>query len=203
MFLLRFWTRKTRGKRGPVGSCVGWGHPGNFTHREGGLKQRWSVTQSRLTLCDPMDCSPRGSCVHGIFQGRNTGVGCHFLLQEIFVAQVSDPCLLHWQADSLPLRYQESPWTRVGHIKCLLIRGELVFTSLILQVILAQESKIIKLANICLACYLLQTLILQTLTTSVPHKWDVVVNKQTIVFKDSKAQGFRSWVLVSVGAPFL
>ena len=76
------------------------------------------------------------------------------------MAQVSDPCLLHWQADSLPLSYQESPRSRVGHIKCLLIRRELVFTSLILQVILAQKSKIIKLANIRLACYLLQTLIL-------------------------------------------
>ena len=43
----------------------------------------------------------------------------------------------------------------------------------------AQKSKIIKLANICLACYLLQTLILQILTTSVPHVWDLVVNKQT------------------------
>ena len=32
-------------------------------------------------LCDPMDCSPPGSSVHGISQGKNTGVGCHFLLQ--------------------------------------------------------------------------------------------------------------------------
>ena len=29
-----------------------------------------SVTQSCLTLCDPMDCSPPGSSVHGIFQAR-------------------------------------------------------------------------------------------------------------------------------------
>ena len=29
------------------------------------------------TLCNPMDCSPPGSSV----QGKNTGVGCHFLLQ--------------------------------------------------------------------------------------------------------------------------
>ena len=27
-------------------------------------------TQSCLTLCDPMDCSPPGSCVHGIPQAR-------------------------------------------------------------------------------------------------------------------------------------
>ena len=29
-----------------------------------------SVTQSCLTLCAPMDCSPPGSSVHGIFQAR-------------------------------------------------------------------------------------------------------------------------------------
>ena len=29
-----------------------------------------SVTQSCLTLCDPMDCSPPGSSGHGIFQAR-------------------------------------------------------------------------------------------------------------------------------------
>ena len=28
------------------------------------------VTQLCLTLCDPMDCSPPGSSVHGIFQAR-------------------------------------------------------------------------------------------------------------------------------------
>ena len=28
----------------------------------------WLVTQSCLTLWDPMDCSPPGSSVHGIFQ---------------------------------------------------------------------------------------------------------------------------------------
>ena len=29
-----------------------------------------SVTQSRPTPCDPVDCSPPGSTVHGIFQAR-------------------------------------------------------------------------------------------------------------------------------------
>ena len=28
------------------------------------------VTQSCLTLCDPIDCSPIGSSVHGILQTR-------------------------------------------------------------------------------------------------------------------------------------
>ena len=40
------------------------------------------------------------------FPSKNTGVGCHFLLQGIFLTQGSNPRLLrvwHWQADSLPL----------------------------------------------------------------------------------------------------
>ena len=42
-------------------------------------------TQSCPTLCHPTDCSPPGSSVHGILQARkNTGVGCHSLLQGIF-----------------------------------------------------------------------------------------------------------------------
>ena len=32
------------------------------------------------TLCDPMDCSPPGSSVHGDFPGKNTRMGCHALL---------------------------------------------------------------------------------------------------------------------------
>ena len=43
--------------------------------------------QSCLTLCNPRDCSPAGSSVHGIFQARNTGVGYHFLLRGIFPTQ--------------------------------------------------------------------------------------------------------------------
>ena len=31
---------------------------------------RAKLLQSCLTLCDPMDCNPPGSCVHGIFQVR-------------------------------------------------------------------------------------------------------------------------------------
>ena len=35
------------------------------------------VAQLYLTLCDPRDCSPPGSSVHGVSPGKNTGVGCH------------------------------------------------------------------------------------------------------------------------------
>ena len=34
-----------------------------------------------------MDHSPLGSSVHGIFPGKSTELGCHFLLQGIFLMQ--------------------------------------------------------------------------------------------------------------------
>ena len=43
----------------------------------------------------------------GFFPGKNTGVGCHFLLQGVFLNQELNPSLLHWQADSLPLSHRE------------------------------------------------------------------------------------------------
>ena len=53
------------------------------------------VAQSCPTLCKPVDCSPPGSSVHGDSPGKNTGVGCHALLQGIFPTQGLNPlCLL-------------------------------------------------------------------------------------------------------------
>ena len=43
------------------------------------------------------------------FLGKSTGVGCHFLLQRIFLTQGSNLWLLHWQGDSLSLSHQGSP----------------------------------------------------------------------------------------------
>ena len=40
---------------------------------------------------------------------KNTGVGCHFLLQGIFPTQGSNPCLLHCRQTLSPLRHQGSP----------------------------------------------------------------------------------------------
>ena len=53
------------------------------------------VTKSCPTLGDPMDCSLPGSSVHGDSPGKNTGVGCHVLLQGIFPTQGSNPGLLY------------------------------------------------------------------------------------------------------------
>ena len=46
--------------------------------------------QSCPTLCDPIDSSPLGSPVPGILQAKNTGVGCHFLLQCMQVKSESE-----------------------------------------------------------------------------------------------------------------
>ena len=46
------------------------------------------------------------------FPGKNTGVGCHFLLQGIFPTKGLNLHLLwlqHWQVGSLPLSHQGSP----------------------------------------------------------------------------------------------
>ena len=62
-----------------------------------------AIAQSCPTFCDPVDYSLPGSSVHGIFPGKNTRMGCHFLLQGIFLTQGSNLLLLHllhWQADS-------------------------------------------------------------------------------------------------------
>ena len=55
------------------------------------------VAHSCLTVCDPMDCNPPGSSVHGISQRSilDTGRGCRFLLQGIVQIQGWNSDLLH------------------------------------------------------------------------------------------------------------
>ena len=44
--------------------------------------------QLYLTVCDSMDCSHQAPLSMG-FPGKNTGVGCHALLQGIFSTRIS------------------------------------------------------------------------------------------------------------------
>ena len=62
--------------------------------------------QSCPTFCNPMDCSPPGSSVHGDSPHKNTGVGCHALLQGIFPTQGSNPGLPHCRKILYQLSYQ-------------------------------------------------------------------------------------------------
>ena len=57
---------------------------------------------SCLTLCDPMDCSPPGSSVHGILQAR--------LLEWVAMPSPGDQTQVSCiAAESLPLSHQGSP----------------------------------------------------------------------------------------------
>ena len=74
----------------------------------------WALLpQSCLTLCDLMDCTPPGSSVREVSPGKNTGVGCHAVLQGIFPIQGSNPHLLHCRWILYQLSHQGSPvfWT--------------------------------------------------------------------------------------------
>ena len=61
------------------------------------------------SFCNPMDCSPPGSSVHADSPGKNTGVGCHALLQRIFPTQGSNPGLPHCRWILYCLSHQGSP----------------------------------------------------------------------------------------------
>ena len=55
-----------------------------------------------------MDWSLPGSSVHGDFPGKNTGVGCHALFQELFPTQGSNPGLSHCRRILYRLSHQGS-----------------------------------------------------------------------------------------------
>ena len=60
-----------------------------------------------------MDCDPIRLLCPRDSRSKNTGVGCHFLLQGIFPTQGSNPHLLHWQADSLPLGHEANRYENI------------------------------------------------------------------------------------------
>ena len=63
-------------------------------------------TLSRFWLLRPCELEPARLLCPWESPGKNTGVGCHFPFQGIFLIQGSNLsllCLLHWQVDSLPL----------------------------------------------------------------------------------------------------
>ena len=100
--LSEMWNRITRSRR-PVWNSVTW------RFYEAMPLLLCLVAQSCLTLCNPMDCSPPGSSVHGDSPGKNTRVGCHALLQGIFPTQGLNPGLTHCRQILHHLSHQRSP----------------------------------------------------------------------------------------------
>ena len=63
-----------------------------------------NLLQSCPTLSDPMDCSPPWDS-----PGKNTGMGCHALLQGIFPVRGLNPVFLHCRQILYHLSHQGSP----------------------------------------------------------------------------------------------
>ena len=87
----------------------------DFADRTESLTVRSSLTclflvaQLCLIFCDPMGHSLPGSSVHGDSPGKNSGVGCHALLQGIVPTQGSNPCLLYGRQILYHLSHQGRP----------------------------------------------------------------------------------------------
>ena len=101
------WTPGVGDGQGGLACCRSWGCKESDT-TEG---RNWKQPQETACVCLVMsDCDLMDFVTHQVlfprnFQGKNTGVGSHFLLQGIFPTQGLNPCLLHWEADSLPFSH--------------------------------------------------------------------------------------------------
>ena len=79
------------------------------------MKSESEVVQSCLTLGDSMDCSLPSSSIPWDFPGKNTGVGCHFLLQGISPTQGLKLGLQHCRQMLYHLRHQGNPSGPINH----------------------------------------------------------------------------------------
>ena len=72
-----------------------------WCHRQEKVKAKVKVTQLCPTLCDPMDCSPPSSSVHGILQ-QEYWSGSPFPSPRDLPDSGIEPSSPTWQANSLP-----------------------------------------------------------------------------------------------------
>ena len=132
LFFMFSWRRYLRGRLQPLLllSCF----PGSLRTLETHLASIFETGACMLScfscvrLCEPMDYSLSGSVCPWDSWGKNTGVGYHALLQEIFLTQGSNLHLLgllHWQAGSLPLAPPGKPFETSS---CLISQFQVVFS---------------------------------------------------------------------------
>ena len=96
------------------------------------------VAQSCLTLCNPMDCGPPGSSIHGDPPGKNTGVGCHACLQGIFPIQGWNPGLLYCRRILYRLSHQGS-----------LVTDNIIILSTTTTIIISTTIKVTFIEHLC------------------------------------------------------
>ena len=76
------------------------------------VKSESEVTQSCLTLCDPMDCSLPRLLHPWDFPGKSTGVGCHCLLRPSLHTQPNYAVIplteeMPWLIRSIPIDHSK------------------------------------------------------------------------------------------------
>ena len=67
-----------------------------YRHFQKNKVKESKVAQSCPTLCDPMDCSLPGLLRPWDSPGKCTGVGCHFLLQNIDIFRKTKATEIYW-----------------------------------------------------------------------------------------------------------
>ena len=80
------------------------------------------VAQLCPTLCNPVDCSPPGSSIHGDSPGKNTGVGSLSLLQGNFPTQELNWNFLHCRRILLGSEPPQKPLSHVNRPDFLCVR---------------------------------------------------------------------------------
>ena len=95
--------------------CIIWSSGHFLTHilmhyTYGHTHVKWSVSLSFMPdSLQPHGLQPIRLLSPWDFPGKDTGVGCYFLLLGIFLTQGPNSCLLHGQLSSLLLSQQGSP----------------------------------------------------------------------------------------------
>ena len=80
-------------------------HPAHWTYMQSEVKWVKSLSRARLFVTPWIVACTKLLCLWN-FQGKSTGVGCHFLLQGIFPTQGSNPGLSHYRQTLYHLSHQ-------------------------------------------------------------------------------------------------
>ena len=116
--------------------------PGLISSLEPSLNVTVLVIQSCPTLFDPMDYSPPGSTCPWDFPDKNTGVGCHALLQGIKprnwtqVSCIVGGFLTRWATREAPSKAHSNLCSDLYCCNCLTFRQKPKNTLLLLQILI-------------------------------------------------------------------
>ena len=108
------------------------------------------IIKSCLTLLQSHRLQPTRLLCPWNSTGENTGVGNHFLLQRIFLTQRLNPCLLHWQVDSLLLSCSGQLSTKKSSVRFLIYEMRsvltivLIFSGSLLECSIPRQNRTVK-----------------------------------------------------------